>query len=121
MAKTALVVDDSMSIRRLVGKTLQGAGFEVLEAANGQEGLDRLKGRQVSLVITDLNMPVMDGLDFIRALRCDKDQKFTPVVFLTTEMDEAKKSEARSAGATAWIVKPFHPDKIMTVVSRLVP
>jgi two-component system chemotaxis response regulator CheY len=110
-----------MSIRRLVGKTLQGVGFEVLEASNGQEALERLKGRQVELIVTDLNMPVMDGLDFVRALRADSAQKFTPVVFLTTEMDESMKSQARTAGATAWIVKPFHPEKILTVVQRVVP
>jgi len=115
------VVDDSMSIRRLVGKTLQGVGFEVIEASNGQEALDRLVGRTVQLVITDLNMPVMDGLEFIRALRDDKAQKFTPVVFLTTETDEGRMGDARSAGATAWVVKPFHPEKILTVVQRLVP
>jgi two-component system chemotaxis response regulator CheY len=121
VSRTALVVDDSTSIRKLVGRTLVQAGFEVLEAANGQEGLDRLKDHTVQLVITDLNMPVMDGLDFIRELRTDQKQRFTPVVFLTTESTDTRKDQARDAGATAWIVKPFHPDKIMTVVNRLFP
>jgi two-component system chemotaxis response regulator CheY len=94
VGKTALVVDASMSIRRLVGKTLRRAGFEVLEAANGKEALERLRGRQVALVIIDLNMPITDRFEFIRAFREDEDRKFTPVVFL------------EDATATARIVKP---------------
>ena len=121
MSKTALVVDDSLSIRKLVARTLQQAGFSVLEAANGQEGLDRLKGQPVSLVITDLNMPVMDGLEFIRSLRDEPDHRFTSVVFLTTEVDEKHKLAARAVGATAWIVKPVHPEKVMTVVRKIAP
>jgi two-component system chemotaxis response regulator CheY len=119
VSKVVLIVDDSVTIRMLVSKVLQAAGFEVLQAANGREGLDRLNGRAVTLVITDLNMPVMDGIEFIRALREDPNHKFTPVVFLTTESEASKKEEARAAGATGWIVKPFHPDKVMSVVHRL--
>jgi two-component system chemotaxis response regulator CheY len=121
VSKCALIVDDSLTIRKLVSKTLQQASFEVIEATNGQEGLDRLKSKTVQIIITDLNMPVMDGLEFIRALRQDQNYRFTPVVFLTTEAEDSKKNEARAAGATAWIVKPFHPEKVMAVVGRLLP
>jgi two-component system, chemotaxis family, chemotaxis protein CheY len=119
VSRCVLIVDDSMTIRKLVSKVVLAAGFEVLEAGNGKEALERLQGRAVDLVITDLNMPVMDGLEFIRAVREDETRKFTPVVFLTTEIDETKKEQAREAGATGWIVKPFHPDKVMTLVRRI--
>lgn len=121
MSKTALVVDDSATIRKLVSNTLKQMGFEVIEASNGKEGLERLSAGSVHLIMTDLNMPVMDGLEFIRALRAEANNKFTPVVFLTTEVDDAKKEEARSAGATGWIVKPFHPDKVKAVAQRFLP
>lgn len=121
MSNTALVVDDSRSIRMLVSRCLTQAGFVVIEAADGREALGKLKDQSsVQLVITDINMPVMDGLDLIRAIRADARHKFTPVVFLTTESEESKKQEARAAGATAWIIKPFHPDKVMAVVQRVV-
>ncbi|MCA9599529.1 MAG: response regulator [Myxococcales bacterium] len=121
MSNVALVVDDSRSIRMLVSKVLKQAGFEVMEAENGKDALAKLTEKSsVQLVITDLNMPVMDGLELIRAIRQDAQHKFTPVVFLTTESEEAKKEEAKSAGATGWIIKPFHPEKVMTVVRRVV-
>ena len=121
MSNVALVVDDSRSIRMLVSKVLKQAGFEVMEAENGQQACELATEKSsVQLVITDLNMPVMDGLELIRAIRQDAQHKFTPVVFLTTESEEAKKEEAKSAGATGWIIKPFHPEKVMTVVRRVV-
>ncbi len=121
MSKVALVVDDSKSIRMLVSKVLREAGFEVLEAENGRQAMERLAGRDaIQLVITDLNMPVMDGLELIRAIRADAAQRFTPVVFLTTESGDSLKDAAKSAGATGWIVKPFHPEKVLTVVKRVV-
>ena len=104
MAKTALIVDDSVSIRQMVAFTLTQAGFDVLEGANGQEALAALDGRRVDLVITDLNMPVMDGLTFIRQLRGRPATRFTPVLMLTTESQLSKKQEGKTAGATGWIV-----------------
>jgi two-component system chemotaxis response regulator CheY len=121
VGRVALVVDDMMAMRKLVGHTLVRAGFEVLEAANGNEALARVQGRKVDFVIADLNMPVMDGIELIRALRADPEHARTPAVLLTTELEPARKEEARSAGATGWIVKPFDPATLMTAVSRLVP
>ncbi len=119
MSKVAMVVDDSISIRKLVGRTLKAVGFDILEAANGKEAIDQLGGISVQLVITDLNMPVMDGLELIRAMRELPGHKFTPVVFLTTENETSMRDQARAAGATAWLVKPFHPDKVMAVVDKI--
>ncbi|MDB4942180.1 MAG: Chemotaxis regulator - transmits chemoreceptor signals to flagelllar motor component CheY [Labilithrix sp.] len=119
MAKFALVVDDSMVIRKMVSMALQAAGFEVSQAANGQEALDKATAQPFNIVVTDLNMPVMNGLDFIRAVRGVAAHKFTPIVFLTTESDEKLREEARAAGATAWVQKPFQPEKIMSVVNRI--
>ncbi len=121
VAKTALVVDDSASIRQLVCFTLQEAGFTVLEASNGQEGLAHLAGGRVDLVITDLNMPVMDGIDFIRELRTRASSKYTPVLMLTTESQDGKKQEGRAAGATGWMIKPFHPEKLLQVIAKVLP
>lgn len=120
MTKLALVVDDSLVIRRLVGQTLKGAGFEVVEAANGADALVLAKAHgDIALVMTDQNMPKMSGIEFIQALRQEPGHKFTPVVFLTTESDDASRQTARDAGATAWIVKPFNPEKILAVVQRI--
>jgi two-component system chemotaxis response regulator CheY len=121
MSRLALVVDDSLSMRKIVSRTLQGAGFEVVEAANGKEGLDALAARTVNVVITDYNMPVMDGIEFMRGVRETEKDKFTPVIFLTTEIEDAKRDEARAAGATAWIAKPFSPEKILEVINKVVP
>lgn len=121
MPKTALIVDDSNSLRQMVAFTLREAGFEVLEGADGQEGLDRLDGRKVDLVITDLNMPRMDGIQFIRGLRAKAQYKFTPVLMLTTESADGKKQEGKSAGATGWIVKPFDPQRLLQTVAKVVP
>lgn len=121
MSRLALVVDDSLSMRKIVSRTLQGAGFEVVEAANGKEALDALAARTVNVVITDYNMPVMDGIEFMRGVRETEKDKFTPVIFLTTEIEDAKRDEARAAGATAWIAKPFSPEKILEVVNKVVP
>lgn len=120
MSKRALVVDDSLTIRRLVGQLLKNNGFEVVDAQNGKEAADKAKADPTfSLVITDLNMPVMDGIEFIRELRSVPDYKFVPVIFLTTESDTVKREDARAIGATAWIVKPFAPEKVLAVVQRI--
>ena len=108
----------------MVSFTLKGAGFEVIEGGNGQEALDRLSGApsgKVDLIITDLNMPVMDGLAFIRQARTRPQLKFTPILMLTTENGDNKKSEGKAAGATGWIVKPFHPDQLLRVIEKVLP
>ena len=124
--KTILTVDDSASVRKVVSFTLHMAGYEVLEAQNGEDALRRLNGggglpgKPVNLVITDLNMPKMDGLGLIKALRAHPKHKYLPIIMLTTESDIAKKQAGRAAGATAWIVKPFRPEQLLEVVQRVV-
>ncbi len=120
MNRTALVVDDSTSMRQMVSFVLQQGGFTVLEGANGQEALERLAGQPVNLIVTDLNMPVMDGMTFIREVRARAQHRFTPILMLTTESQEAMKLEGRAAGATGWIVKPFDPQKLLAVVGKIV-
>jgi len=119
--KTALIVDDSSSVRQMVGYTLRQAGYTVLEGSNGANALETLGEQRVDLVITDLNMPVMDGIEFIRSLRAKPNGRYTPVLMLTTESQMTKKQEGRSAGATGWIVKPFHPEKLLEVIAKVVP
>jgi two-component system, chemotaxis family, chemotaxis protein CheY len=121
VSRVAIVVDDSMTIRKLVGRVLQQAGFEILEASNGREAMSALEGCTAQVIITDVNMPVMNGLEFIREIRATARNKFTPVIFLTTESEASKKEEAYAAGATAWVLKPFSPEKVMSVVQRVVP
>jgi two-component system chemotaxis response regulator CheY len=111
-------------MRQMVAFTLKGAGFEVLEGGNGQEALDRLAGApggKVDLVITDLNMPVMDGLAFIRQVRTNPTMRFAPILMLTTESQDTRKMEGKAAGATGWIVKPFHPEQLLQVIAKVLP
>ncbi len=119
MSKTALIVDDSPSMRKMVSHTLRSAGYAVIEGGDGQEGLDQLERSQVDVVITDLNMPVMDGLQMITRLRGLPRHRFTPVLMLTTEHTDAKKQAGRAAGATGWIVKPFNPQQLLQIVARV--
>lgn len=121
MKRTALIVDDSVTIRQMVAFTLQQAGFAIVEAVDGQDALDRLEGLKPDLVITDLNMPRMDGIHFIRQLRGRPTTRHTPVLMLTTESQEGKRQEGRAAGATGWIVKPFHPEKLLQVIGKVLP
>ncbi len=121
MGKSVLIVDDSRTIRQMLGDTLRSAGFSVLEGANGEEALRCVSGQTVHLVITDLNMPVMGGLALIEQLRAKKEFRFTPILVLTTESDESRKNQGRAVGATGWIVKPFDPQRLIQVVKRLVP
>ncbi len=118
MSKTIMTVDDSASVRQVVSFTLRSAGFEVIEAANGREALERLD-RPVHLVITDLNMPVLDGIGLVQGIRGGSTHKYVPIVVLTTESQESRKMEARKAGATGWIVKPFKPDQLLAVVKKV--
>lgn len=114
-----LAVDDSSSMRQMVSFTLKSAGYEVAEAADGQEALDKAKQQQFDLVITDVNMPVMDGISFIRHLREEASYKFTPMLMLTTESASDKKAEGKAAGATGWIVKPFNPEQLLKTVEKV--
>lgn len=116
---TILAVDDSVSMRQMVTFTLKGAGFDVVEAEDGVAALNVAKGKKVDLVLTDVNMPNMDGIALIRALRGLPDYKFTPILMLTTESADNKKQEGKSAGATGWIVKPFNPDQLLATIKKV--
>ena len=120
MAVKILAVDDSASMRQMVTFTLKGAGYDVEEAVDGQQALDMAKGGKFNLVISDVNMPVMDGITLIKELRTLADYKFTPILMLTTESTSDKKQEGKSAGATGWIVKPFNPDQLLATVKKVV-
>jgi two-component system, chemotaxis family, chemotaxis protein CheY len=119
MSKTIMTVDDSASVRQMVSFTLRNAGFGVVEGVDGQDALSKLNGATVNMVITDLNMPNMDGIGLIRALRAKPDYKFVPIVMLTTESQTEKKQEGKTAGATGWIVKPFQPEQLLAVVRKV--
>jgi two-component system chemotaxis response regulator CheY len=114
-----LTVDDSVSLRKLVANTLSSAGHDVEEANNGSEALNVIKTKKFDLIISDLNMPVMDGMTFIRNLRTIAAYKFTPVLVLTTEMDPAKKKAAKESGATGWLVKPFDPEQLLGTIRKV--
>jgi len=120
MAKTVLAVDDSASIRQMVSFTLKSAGYDVVEAVDGMDGLEKAKARGVNLVLTDQNMPRMDGLTLIKSLRAMPQYAATPILMLTTESSDAMKSQGRAAGATGWLVKPFDPQKLIEVVRKVI-
>jgi two-component system chemotaxis response regulator CheY len=119
MAKTIMVVDDSISIRQVVGIALKQAGYEVLDACDGKDALAKLTGQKVNLIISDVNMPNMDGISFVRELKTRPAYKFTPVLMLTTESQEEKKEQGKAAGARAWMVKPFKPEALLAAVQKL--
>jgi two-component system chemotaxis response regulator CheY len=119
MAKTVLSVDDSASIRQMVKLTLAGAGYDVIQASDGADGLAKAQAAAVDMVVTDLNMPVMNGLDLIRALRKLPAYNGVPIIFLTTESDATMKQEAKAAGATGWITKPFQQEQLVAVVKKV--
>jgi len=118
MAKI-LAVDDSASMRQMVSFTLRNAGHEVLEAADGREALEIARKTPVNLVLSDVNMPNMDGIQLIRELRALPSYRFTPILMLTTESAASRKQEGKAAGATGWIVKPFDPDQLLATVDRV--
>jgi len=120
MAKTIMIVDDSASLRQVVGIALKSAGYDVLEGCDGKDALAKLTGQKVHLIISDVNMPNMDGISFVKALKQMANYKFTPVIMLTTESQEAKKQEGQAAGAKAWVVKPFKPEQMLGAVQKLV-
>lgn len=121
MAKTILVVDDSSTMRQMVNFSLAAAGYGVVEAADGVQALAKAGSQKIDAVITDLNMPNMDGLQLARQLRASPTHRFTPIVLLTTESRPEKKMEAKAAGVTGWIVKPFLPEQLLTVIKRVCP
>ena len=119
MGHCILTVDDSSTMRQMITFTLKGAGFDILEAGDGVEALEVAKGKKLSLIITDVNMPRMDGITLVQRLRALPEFKFTPILVLTTESDTSMKLKGKEAGATGWIVKPFSPEKLLDVVNKV--
>jgi two-component system chemotaxis response regulator CheY len=117
--KTIMTVDDSASLRQMVSVVLRGGGYQVVESVDGMDALTKVQGQELHLVLTDINMPKMDGLEFTRRLRAMPQYKFVPIVLLTTESTAEKKQQGKAAGATAWIVKPFNPDQLLAVVKKV--
>ena len=118
--KKILAVDDSASMRQMVSFTLKTAGFDVIEAKDGSEALAIAKQQDFDVVISDVNMPIMDGITLIRELRGLPNYKFTPLLMLTTELGLEKKVEGKAAGATGWIVKPFNPEQLLAVIKKVI-
>ena len=120
MGKVILIVDDSASLRQVVKIALSNAGYDVVEASDGKDALSKLGGQRYHLIISDVNMPNMDGIELLKAIKQHSTYKFTPVLMLTTESGEAKKQEGQAAGAKAWVVKPFQPQQLLSAVSKLI-
>lgn len=120
MAKTILIVDDSASIRQVVKIALTSGGYDVIEAVDGKDALSKLDGQKIHLIISDVNMPNMDGISFVKEAKQLPAYKFTPVIMLTTESQEAKKQAGQAAGAKAWVVKPFQPAQMLAAVAKLI-
>lgn len=121
MSKSILIVDDSASLRQVAQIALSGAGYEVIEAADGVDALAKLDGRRIHLVISDLNMPRMDGIELLKKIKAHATYRFTPVIMLTTENSRDRIEEGRAAGAKAWMVKPFQPAALLDAVAKLAP
>jgi two-component system chemotaxis response regulator CheY len=120
VSKTILIVDDSASLRQVVSIALKGAGYGVIEASDGRDALGKLNGQKIHLIISDVNMPNMDGISFVTEAKKLPAYKFTPVIMLTTEAGEAKKQAGQAAGAKAWVVKPFQPPQMLAAVAKLI-
>lgn len=120
MAKTIMIVDDSASLRQVVSIALKSSGYDVIESTDGKDALAKLTGQKVHLIISDVNMPNMDGITFVKEVKKLPDYKFTPVIMLTTEAGEDKKAAGQAAGAKAWVVKPFKPEQMITAVAKLI-
>ncbi|HEX9625613.1 MAG TPA: response regulator [Acidiferrobacterales bacterium] len=116
---TIMTVDDTASMRQMISFTLNSIGHSVIEACDGQDALKLAQGNKVDLVIADINMPNMDGITLVKSLRALPDYRYTPILMLTTESQEAKRQEGRAAGATGWIVKPFNPEQLLNVVKKV--
>ena len=121
MPKRILTVDDSKTMRDMLLVTLKQAGYDVVQADDGQAGLSKLESEGADVIITDINMPVMDGIAFIKACRAQPAYASTPILTLTTESSDARKAEGRAAGATGWIVKPFNPERLVRVIEKVCP
>jgi two-component system chemotaxis response regulator CheY len=119
MSKLILTADDSTSVRQMVAFTLKGAGYSIVEAVDGKDALTKAKSGAINMVLTDLNMPNMNGIELIKALRAEPNYKFIPIVMLTTESQGDRKQEGKAAGATGWIVKPFKPEQLLAVVKKV--
>jgi two-component system chemotaxis response regulator CheY len=119
MSRKIMTVDDSASVRKMISFTLKQHGYEVVEAVNGTEALRKLKEEKIDMLITDINMPELDGIDLVRKVRDNPSYKFIPIIILTTEAQAGKKEEAKAAGATGWIVKPFRPEQLAAVVRKV--
>ena len=119
MSKTIMTADDSASVRQMVSFTLKQNGYTVVEAVDGKDALQKIQTQKVDMLITDLNMPNLDGIGLIKGVRAIPNYKFIPIVMLTTESQDSKKQEGKSAGATGWIVKPFQPDQLIAVVKKV--
>lgn len=119
--KTILTVDDSASMRQMVGFTLRTAGYQVVEAGDGEDGYHKAMGQEFNLILTDQNMPRMDGLTLVKKLREHPKFKNTPILMLTTESSDEMKQAGRRAGATGWLVKPFDPNKLLEVIGKVLP
>ena len=120
MAKRVLAADDSASVRQVVSYVLGGAGYEVILAVDGKDALGKLDAGPVQMIMTDLNMPTLDGLALIKAVRASPTHRLTPILMVTTESADGKKQQGKAAGATGWIVKPFTPDQLLAVVRKLI-
>ena len=114
-----MVVDDSSSIRQVVSIALKGAGYEVIEASDGRDALSKLTGQKIHLIVSDVNMPNLDGIGLVKEIKKHPQYKFTPIMMLTTESGESKKQEGKAAGAKGWLVKPFQPPALLSAVARL--
>ena len=119
MSKTIMTVDDSASIRQMISFTLQKAGYKILAAVDGVDAVNKLESAEVHMMITDLNMPNMDGISLIKSVRKMPQYKYVPIIMLTTESENSKKQEGKEAGATGWIVKPFKPDQLIAVTQKV--
>jgi len=119
MSRKIMTVDDSATVRQMLSFTLQDAGFEVIEATDGVDALEKLKSESIQMLITDLNMPQMDGIELIREVRKTPGNRFVPIIMLTTESNEQKRQAGKSAGASGWIVKPFKPEQLLRVVKMV--
>lgn len=120
MAKNILIVDDSASLRQVVSIALKGAGYDVIQGVDGKDGLTKLDGQKIHLIVSDVNMPNMDGITMVQEIKKMPNYKFTPIIMLTTESGEDKKEAGKAAGVKAWVVKPFQPEQLLTAVSKLI-
>jgi two-component system, chemotaxis family, chemotaxis protein CheY len=115
-----MTVDDSASMRQMVSFTLKGAGYDVVEATDGRDALEKMERHSIHMLITDINMPNLDGIGLVRKVRSHAVYRFIPIILLTTESQDSRKQEGKTAGATGWIVKPFKPDQLLNVVKKVI-